>query len=320
MSKIYRTILCEKMESLRDVSPQAERLYCRLALGRFSTRTGLIRYRERDLAIESRLRPGELIQFLAELADAGLIICASNAPAVYLVGFCATFAPLSPNTRGAWVAEVAAFKCTDLGPQTSANIELQLSTIPYTDHTQPPHRPRSENSDQRTVIREQEEAKASKSPSAPAPATPEQIKLALEAKKPESQTKPASAREKRDVSPTDQGVTRGKAEVVEKKAPPIGLALVAAWNELLPDNVSARLDKTNKRLLDGIVAKHGVDEIRTLLTKAQSDEYYSGNSPKFGALSIGAILSRENWEKFYKRMTQQPKQAASPNAPYYEVL
>lgn len=128
LSDLYRTIRLETMERLRDVSVQAERVYLRLACGRFSSRTGLVRYRMVDLAAECRLRPSEVTRALDELAGAGLLLVSRSEPACYLLGFCSRFAPLSPSNRSDWLGDVAAFCCVDLASQARMEIEGRQPT------------------------------------------------------------------------------------------------------------------------------------------------------------------------------------------------
>ena len=126
--RIYRTILVDTMDRLRDVSVQAERVYCRLALGKHSTRTGLIRYRMIDLSAECRLRHGEVDKALEELESNGFIMRAKSAPALYLLRFCSVFAPLSHDTRAAWMQDLDAFEHVDLALQARKEIEDRLTT------------------------------------------------------------------------------------------------------------------------------------------------------------------------------------------------
>jgi hypothetical protein len=139
---VYRNLSIDKMDELRDVSVQAERVYLRLAAGRFSTRTGLVPYRERDLAAEARVRPSELEAALAELVAAGHLLRARSAPAVYLLGFCSAFGPRSPDTRVSWVAELRASKYTDLALQALEEIGAgATSGRPVGNHKIPGGRP-----------------------------------------------------------------------------------------------------------------------------------------------------------------------------------
>ena len=124
----YRNVPMQRLDDLRDVSVQAERLYLRLACGRFSTRTGLVRYRAPDLAVECRLRPSEVERGLEELAAARLLLWDKSAAAVYLLGFCSAFAPLSPDNRSAWIADAVSFVSPDLASQAMKEIESRKAT------------------------------------------------------------------------------------------------------------------------------------------------------------------------------------------------
>lgn len=125
---VYRTIQVDTLDALRDVTVQAERAYLRLALGRFSTRTGIVKYNARDLAAEARLRPSELEAALVELERSGHILRADSAPAVYLLGFCSAFAPRSVDTRKSWVAEVRGCKYPNLQLQALEEIETGMTS------------------------------------------------------------------------------------------------------------------------------------------------------------------------------------------------
>lgn len=125
---VYRTIQVDTLDALRDVTVQAERAYLRLALGRFSTRTGIVKYNARDLAAEARLRPSELEAALVELERSGHILRADSAPAVYLLGFCSAFAPRSVDTRKSWVVEVRGCKYPNLQLQALEEIESGMTS------------------------------------------------------------------------------------------------------------------------------------------------------------------------------------------------
>ena len=125
---VYRTIQLDTLDALRDVSVQAERAYLRLALGRFSSRTGIVKYNARDLAAEARLRPSELEAALVELERAGHILRAENAPAVYLLGFCSAFAPRPLDNRRSWLAEIGGCKYANLAAQAMKEIEDAMPT------------------------------------------------------------------------------------------------------------------------------------------------------------------------------------------------
>ena len=125
---VYRNIPIDKMDELRDVSVQAERVYLRLAAGRFSTRTGIVKYNARDLAAEARLRPSELEAALAELAQAGHLLRADSAPAVYLLGFCSAFAPRPLDNRRSWLVEIGGCKYANLAAQAMKEIEDAMAT------------------------------------------------------------------------------------------------------------------------------------------------------------------------------------------------
>lgn len=125
---VYRTIQVDTLDALRDVTVQAERAYLRLALGRFSTRTGIVKYNARDLASEARLRPSELEAALAELERSGHILRAENAPAVYLLGFCSAFAPRPVDNRRSWLVELGGCKYANLASQAMKEIEDAQAT------------------------------------------------------------------------------------------------------------------------------------------------------------------------------------------------
>lgn len=125
---VYRTIQVDTLDALRDVTVQAERAYLRLALGRFSTRTGIVKYNARDLASEARLRPSELEAALAELERSGHILRAENAPAVYLLGFCSAFAPRPVDNRRSWLVELGGCKYANLAAQAMKEIEDAQAT------------------------------------------------------------------------------------------------------------------------------------------------------------------------------------------------
>ena len=119
----YGNLRLASMDRLLDVSVQAERVYCRLSAGRFSTRTGLLGYREPQLAAESRLRPSELNRSLQELVDAGLLLWCRSHAACYLVGYCSRFARSSVSNWSAWRDDVLSFRCIDLAPQVLDELE-----------------------------------------------------------------------------------------------------------------------------------------------------------------------------------------------------
>lgn len=125
---VYRTIQLDTLDALRDVSVQAERAYLRLALGRFSSRTGIVKYNARDLAAEARLRPSELEAALVELERAGHILRAENAPALYLLGFCSAFAPRPLDNRRSWLVEIGGCKYANLAAQAMKEIEDAMPT------------------------------------------------------------------------------------------------------------------------------------------------------------------------------------------------
>lgn len=321
MAKVYRSLTNDKMDELRDVSVSAERVYCRLALGRFSTRTGLIVYRINDLAAECRLRHGEIEKALTELAEAGHLTRAQGAPVCYLRGHCAQFAPLSPDNRVSWTDEVTAFKYPDLALEALEDIKLRSTGgKPAANRRTPDGTPRESDRERET---ERDEAKASKSPSAPAP-TGDMFPEAR-AKKTETPAKTKAQGQNRDDSPTDQGVTRGKVEVVEKtkkeKAPPQPwVQVVDLWNELLLDNAKAGYTAGKyAKHFNVVVAEIGIDRIRELFTLAQRHDYHSGHSEKFGARSLDQLLTVEKWDKFCKDVTFTPKQKQSTQFEY-EVL
>lgn len=176
---VYRTIQVDTLDALRDVTVQAERAYLRLALGRFSTRTGIVKYNARDLAAEARLRPSELEAALVELERSGHILRADSAPAVYLLGFCSAFAPRSVDTRKSWVVEVRGCKYPNLQLQAFKEIESgSTSGGPVVNHRVasggPVGTPQEQDQDQ------DQDQNRSKSTPLPAVAAPTGAKVAKE--------------------------------------------------------------------------------------------------------------------------------------------
>ena len=83
------------------------------------------------------------------------------------------------------------------------------------------------------------------------------------------------------------------------KSPPPGLMVVSLWNELLPDNGVARLDKRNIRILNRYAQTNPEQWWRDLFTCAQEHPYWSGRG-KWGAVPFARILSVEGFDKFTK--------------------
>lgn len=120
----YRQVLIDAMDTLRDCSVQAERLYLRMAAGAHATRIGVI-LRPMDLTAECRLRPAEIRAALAELADVGLVKL-SVSEAVYLVGHCANCCRRDADVVASWRDEAVRVLCgvrSDLLPQVLEDID-----------------------------------------------------------------------------------------------------------------------------------------------------------------------------------------------------
>jgi len=108
-------------------------------------------------------------------------------------------------------------------------------------------------------------------------------------------------------TPNDEQLSLTMPKSKPAKQAPVGLTVVALWNELLVTNernMTARMDPRNVRMLNSIAERHTEPELRALFIAAQKNDYYSGRST-YGARSIGSIIGAK-WEKFVKDVSHAP--------------